>query len=53
MITSFWVDNDPTPSGEKQLWAYDGQLRAKRRRRKGYYMLPEGLFGSGRRRKHH
>jgi hypothetical protein len=53
MITSFWEDNDPTPSGDKQLWAYDEQLRAKRRRRKGYYKLPGDLCGSGRRRQHY
>jgi hypothetical protein len=53
MITSCWEDNDPTPSGDKQLWAYNEQLRAKRRRREGYYKLPEGLFGSSRQRKHY
>lgn len=53
MITSFWEDNDPTPSGDKQLWAYGEQLRAKRRRRKGYYKLPGNMCGPGRRRKHY
>ena len=46
-ITSLWEDRNPTPSGDKQLCAYRAQLRAKRRRRKGYYKLPKDLFNRG------
>jgi hypothetical protein len=41
-----WIDIDLTPTGDKQLSAYHEQLRAKRRRQKGYYKLPKNLFGS-------
>ena len=46
-----WIDIDPTPTGEKQLSAYHEQLRAKRRRQKGYYRLPKNLFDSDKPRK--